>query len=294
MNNRPECLPCCLRRVLHTADRTTTDEWLHRKILADVMADLGRVDDKTTPAEVIHELAKRTARTLGVADPYAEEKRRWIEETTGNSDWIRGIVDGSPDPFDAALRLSIASNILDCELRQDVVKGFSMRGLVEGFASLPFASENVEDFRAAVEAAEKVLFVHDAAGELYFDRILIEKMSKPRGAVYSAVRAAPILADATREDALLVGLDTVATIVDPGIDCLGVPLNACSQEFRDLYRSADIIVAKGQACYETLEGKDAEIDGVEKPIYFLLRVKCPVMARHLGAGVGDCVLEASR
>ena len=293
MNNRPECLPCCLRRVLHTADRTTTDEWLHRKILADVMADLGRVDDKTTPAEVIHELAKRTARTLGVADPYAEEKRRWIEETTGNSDWIRGIVDGSPDPFDAALRLSIAANLLDCELRHDVVKGFSMRGLVEGFASLPFASEKVEDFRAAVAAAGRVLFVHDAAGELFFDRLLIEKMSKPPGSVYSAVRAAPILADATREDALLVGLDTVATIVDPGIDCLGVPLNACSQEFRDLYRSADIIVAKGQACYETLEGKDAEIDGVEKPIYFLLRVKCPVMARHLGAGVGDCVLEAS-
>jgi uncharacterized protein with ATP-grasp and redox domains len=280
--------------VLHTADRTTTDEWLHRKILGDVMSDLGRVDDKTTPAEVIHELAKRTARTLGVPDPYAEEKRRWIEETTGNGDWIRSIVERSPDPFGAALRLSIAANILDCELRQDVVKGFSMRSLVEGFESLPFAPDNVEDLRAAVTGAERILFVHDAAGELFFDRILIEQMRKPPGAIHSAVRAAPILADATREDAALVGLDAVATIVDPGIDCLGVPLNACSQEFRDIYRSADLIVAKGQACYETLEGKDAEIDGVSKPIFFLLRVKCPVMARHLGAAVGDCVLEASR
>ena len=294
MNNRPECLPCCLRRVLHSADRTTTDEWLHRKILADVMSDLGRVDDKTTPAEVIHELARRTARTLGVADPYAEEKRRWIEETTGNSEWIRGLVDGSPDPFDAALRLSIASNILDCELRHEVVKGFSMRSLVEGYASLTLATENLDDFREAASGARKILFVHDAAGELFFDRLLIEKLEKPPGAVYSVVRAAPILADATREDALAVGLEEVATIIDPGIDCLGVPLNACSQEFRDHYRSADIVIAKGQACYETLEGKDAQIDGVEKPIFFLLRVKCAVMARHLGASVGDCVLEASR
>lgn len=259
--------------------------------MAEVMQDLVRMDDKATPAEVIHMATRRTGKTLGLTDPYADEKKRWAEETTGNADWIRSVVDSSPDPFLAALRLSVAANILDCELRADVVKGFSIKGLVEGFMEVPFELDNVEDFRQAIQKAAKVLFIHDAAGELFFDRLLIEKFEKSSSSVVSVVRNSPILADATREDALAVGLDKVSDIIDPGLDCLGVPLNACSEEFREHYRSADVVLAKGQAALETLEGKDSEIDGAEKEIFFLLRVKCPVLARHVGASVGDCVME---
>ncbi|HVR75856.1 MAG TPA: ARMT1-like domain-containing protein [Planctomycetota bacterium] len=294
MNNRPECLPCCLRRILHTAERATTDEWLHRKILAEAMQALSRVDDKATPAEVIHVVARKTGKTLGVADPYLEEKRRWIEETTGNAAWIRSVVASSPDPFLAALRLSIAANVLDCELRQDFVKGLNLKSLMEGSDAIPFATENVEDFRQAVRGAGKVLFIHDSAGEIFFDRLLIEevrKLRQPPMDIVSAVRSVPILADATREDALAVALEEVATVIDLGIDCLGVPLSACSEEFRECYRAADVIVAKGQASFETLEGKDSRIDGLEKQVFFLLRVKCALLARYLGASVGDIVLE---
>jgi uncharacterized protein with ATP-grasp and redox domains len=221
-----------------------------------------------------------------------EEKRRWVEETTGNADWIRSAVDGADDPFAAAVRLSIAANLLDCELRQDFAKGFSLRTLVENDGRLPLAPEAVDDFRRAVEGAGSVLFVHDSAGELLFDRILIEKMGKASGRVWSVVRIAPSLADATREDAEAVGLGEVAQVIDPGIDCRGIPLNACSEELRERYRAADLVVAKGQAAYETLEGKEGEIDGERKTIFYLLRVKCAVLARHLGAAVGDLVLEA--
>ena len=293
MNNRPECIPCCLRRVLHTADKCTTDEWLHRKILGDAMQELARVDDKATPAEVIHGVARRITRTLGVPDPYLEEKRRWVNDATGNGDWIRSAVQGQPDPFLAAAHLSIAANILDCELRQDIVtKKFSLKSLVEHFSRIPFQKDAVEEFRQAVERAGTILFIHDAAGELFFDRLLIECFGKPPAAVFSVVRESPILADATREDAVAVGLDRVARILTPGVDCLGIPLNSCSTDFREHYRSAEVVIAKGQACFETLEGNDSRIDGAAKEIFFLLRVKCQLLARHLGVSVGDCVLEA--
>jgi hypothetical protein len=255
------------------------------------MQDLARVDDKATPAEVIHLAIRRTGKTLGLADPYAGEKKRWAEETTGNADWIRSVVNRFPDPFAAALRLSIASNILDCELRADVVKGFSIKALVEGFMEVPFEPDNVEDFRQAVQTAERILFIHDAAGEIFFDRVLIETFKKRPSAVVCAVRDSPILLYATGEDALAAGLDKVAQVIHPGLDCLGAPLNACSEEFREHYRKADVVVAKGQAAFETLEGKDSQIDGAEKAIFFLFRVKCPVLARHVGAAVGDSVLE---
>ncbi len=293
MNNRPECLPCCLRRILHTADRSTADDWLRRKILAEAMQALSRVDDKATPADVIHGVAKRASKTLGLVDPYVEEKRRWIDDALGIEERIRAAIDGAADPFAAALRLSIAANLLDCELRADFTRPVSVKSLLEGYGEVPFAPQNLEDFREALRAAKSVLFIHDTAGELFFDRLLIEKMQKPRQAVVSVVREAPILADATRGDAVAVGLDKVATIIDPGIDCLGVPLAACSEEFRAQYRAADVVVAKGQAAFETLEGKDSQIDGEEKQVFFLLRVKCGLIGRHLGAGVGDSVLEVS-
>ena len=292
MNNRPECIPCLLRRVLHTADRATTDDWLHRKILGEVMSELERVDDVATPAELIHLVSRRASKTLGIPDPYAEEKRKWLEETTGNAEWIQSIVDKAADPFAAALRLSVAANLLDCEFRQELVQNFSLKSLVKGYEQVPFSSDNIEDLRSAVDGAKRVLFVHATAGELFFDQLLIRSFRKDPTAVFSVVRTTPILAHATAADATAVGLDQVATIVTPGIDCLGLPLNACSEEFREVYREADVVIAKGQPCLETLEGPEARLGDTETEVYFLLRAKCAVVARHLGVAVGDSVLEA--
>lgn len=293
MNNRPECIPCCLRRVLSTADRATSDEWLHRKILGEAMQELDRVDDVATPAEVIHAVFRRTTKTLGVPNPFQEEKRRWIEETTSNVDWINAALEAAADRFQAALQLSLAANILDCEFRQEIVASFSLKSLVAGFQEVPFQPDNVEDFRQAIERAERVLFVHATAGELVFDKLLIETFGKPRERVFSTVRESPVLAHATREDADGVGLEDVANVVDPGIDCLGLPLSACSEEFRAIYEKADVVIAKGQACFETLEGGESRVGGERKETFFLLRAKCPVVARQLGVAVGDSVLEAN-
>jgi uncharacterized protein with ATP-grasp and redox domains len=45
-----------------------------------------------------------------------------------------------------------------------------------------------------------------------------------------------------------------------------------------------LIIAKGQGNYESLHDAD-------KPIFFLLKAKCDIVARSLGCGVGDRVLK---
>ncbi len=81
-------------------------------------------------------------------------------------------------------------------------------------------------------------------------------------------------------------LDGVTRVIDPGISALGIPLNECTREFRDQFESADLVLGKGQAHYETLA--DGEITS-----YFLMRVKCQVMAKHQGVSVADIVLVKS-
>jgi damage-control phosphatase, subfamily I len=288
MNYRPYCIPCFLRRTLHTAELATSDEWLHRKILGEIMADLARTEEGGTPADIVLGIFRKTARTLGLADPYAEEKRRWQQEVLANEEWIREKVDASPDPFVAALRLSIAANQLDNELRPIL----TLRSLVESIEEPGFEPEALDGFQEAVAGAKKLLFVHSTAGELVFDRLLIERMGKPRSAVTSVVRRECVLTDALREDAVAAGIERIAgEIVDPGIDCRGVPLAECSEEFRSRFMASDVIIVKGQAGYQTLEGRESAQGVEDKQIFFLMSVKCPVMASYLGASLGELVVE---
>jgi uncharacterized protein with ATP-grasp and redox domains len=129
-----------------------------------------------------------------------------------------------------------------------------------------------------------VLYLADNAGETVFDRLLIETLDVP---VIYAVKGGPILNDATQEDALAAGIGRAAEVISSGADAPGTILSRCSGEFRQLYDRSELIIAKGQANYETLSEEGARV-------FFLLQVKCPVIARDVGTPVGSIVLRRGR
>jgi uncharacterized protein with ATP-grasp and redox domains len=98
-----------------------------------------------------------------------------------------------------------------------------------------------------------------------------------------AVRGAPVINDATRDDARSAGLEGLVEIIDIGSDAPGTILDDCSSAFRNRMERADLILAKGQGNYETLSGEDYNI-------FFLFKVKCPVIANHSGHPLGAHVI----
>ncbi len=124
------------------------------------------------------------------------------------------------------------------------------------------------------------VYLADNAGETVFDRVLIETLAKPTTYV---VKGGPVLNDALLEDALDAGLDRVADIIDNGSDAPGTILDLCSATMRAEFDAASLIVAKGQANYETLSD-------CPRDIFFLLQVKCHVIAQHVGVPVGSMVI----
>jgi uncharacterized protein with ATP-grasp and redox domains len=130
-------------------------------------------------------------------------------------------------------------------------------------------------------AARSILYLADNAGEIVFDRLLIERL--PAGRVTVVVRGAPVINDATRADAQVAGLDRIAEIIDNGSDAPGTVLEDCSAQFRERFESADVIIAKGQGNFETLSAAGANI-------CFLLKIKCPVLATHTGIELGTQAL----
>jgi uncharacterized protein with ATP-grasp and redox domains len=148
---------------------------------------------------------------------------------------------------------------------------------------LPLSIDHYESFKRSMENAKTILYIGDNAGETVFDKILMETFQKD---TIFAVRDVPIINDATIEDAQKSGIDRIARIVSSGCDTPGTILKRCSPEFMDIFRTADIIISKGQGNYEGLSDEKREI-------FFLLKVKCRVVARNLDAQVGEMILKNS-
>jgi uncharacterized protein with ATP-grasp and redox domains len=193
---------------------------------------------------------------------------------------LRRQVETASTPFEAAVRLAIAGNIIDFAITSTVDYRTVKESIDEALRA-PIDSGAVAALRDAIGGAGEILYIADNAGETVFDRLLIELLPLER--VAFVVRGGPVINDATLVDAEVAGLAGLVEIIDTGSDAPGTILEICSQRFQERFRRADLVIAKGQGNYETLSDAD-------KRIFFLLKVKCPVLANDIGCEVGRLVV----
>jgi uncharacterized protein with ATP-grasp and redox domains len=261
--------------------QSTDDVWLQWKALDEALAQLASIEKDTTPSELAYEILKPTMKTLGVTDPYADQKKEFTNEAKAFAPQLEEIMNKAKDKIRTALALAAAGNALDSTL----YSGRTIKDIVDNALDNGFAVDDSEDFINELANARNILYILDNAGELYFDRVLLEEL---RGRELTCVvRKEPILSDATHDDAVEAGIDKLAKIIDPGVDTIGIPLQLCSHEFKDVFKAADMVIAKGQAAYETLD--DTEKDAC----YFLLMAKCDSVAKSLGVNAEDIVIVKS-
>ena len=123
------------------------------------------------------------------------------------------------------------------------------------------------------------MYLGDNAGEIVFDKLLIETIGNKN--VTYVVRSAPILNDVTINDAKEVGIDNVAEVISSGYDAPSTVLSKSGTTFLNKYLSADLIISKGQG---NLEGLLYEND---PRIFFILMAKCDVIAETLKVNKGS-------
>ena len=138
------------------------------------------------------------------------------------------------------------------------------------------------ELKQAIAKADTVLYLGDNSGEIVFDKLFVETMMHPN--LWFAVRGAPVINDVTIDDARYVGMDQVAEVISNGYDAPSTLPEHCSLEFQKLFNQADVIISKGQGNLEGLLEYPTD-----KEIYFLLMVKCDVIADILGVQKGSFV-----
>lgn len=278
VKSRPECIPCIIEQVINTVRRVTQDDWIVGKVIKEVMQELARSDLELSPAELSYQALSFALKAVGAQDPFAEEKKRYNRRVLALLPKLRAAVNEAEDPLHAAARFAIAGNIIDL----GIDSRFDLDEEIERALHVPLALDASDELKPALKTASRILYILDNTGEIVFDRLLMELLKDKT--LTAVVRKSPILNDATAEDAREVGIDQFARIIDPSQDMLGVVLALASEGLRREFYAADVVISKGQANFETLHGCD-------RPVFFMLRAKCPIVAAALGVRVGDTVLH---
>jgi len=282
MQTSAECIPCFVRQATEAITLSVKSPSRRTKILQCVLHGLADADWSNSPPAVAQELHRIIRRETGTSDPYRAVKERMNRLATGLLPQCRALIAGAADPREMLVRVAVLGNLLDSGAKNP----FEPEDLPQVLATLadkPLAGDPQELFHAA-QQAKRILFLADNAGEIVFDRLLIEAL--PTTKVTVAVRGRPILNDALHEDAALAGITECVTVIDNGSDAPGTVLADCSAEFRTHFQRADLIIAKGQGNYETLAETQA-------PIFFLFTVKCPLVAAQIGEPTGTLIAKKS-
>jgi len=283
MRSYLDCLPCFLRQALESARMATNDATVHEQVMRAVLRAIRSMDMRQSPPVMGQRIHRLIRELLGEADPYREIKDRFNRLALTLYPELKERVTRSANPMAAAIRLAIAGNIIDCGVNSDLGEA-DVHDAVEHAFAKPLNGD-MNDFADTVSTAGQILYLADNAGEIVFDRLLIEQM--PREKVTVVVRGGPVINDATMDDARAAGLPGLVKVIDNGSDAPGTILEDCSETFRKRFNAAGVVIAKGQGNYETLSE-------VGREIFFMLKIKCPVIAGDIGYQVGALVLRRRR
>ena len=274
---------------LGIARRTGLDEPQQREVLNRVAEMLPGFPSDASPPQMSLQINRMIRQMTGEPDPFAEEKEQSNRMALEAAPEVRRLIARSGQPLRTAVEFAIAGNSIDLGVSSDLDLTQAMQQLVDDEESR-IGAEAPENFalpalKADLAGAETLLFIADNAGEIVFDMLLIEQLRTdfPQLKMTVAVRHAPIINDATLEDAEAIGLTGLVPVISSGSEAPGTLLSMCSAEFMRLFDSADVVISKGQGNYETLSE-------VERGMYFLFKTKCKVIARDSGSEVGDIML----
>ncbi|MBW2656926.1 MAG: DUF89 family protein, partial [Deltaproteobacteria bacterium] len=261
----PQCIDCLLSltksaTLMAAPDNTSLAEKTEsaaRKILADAEINV------TSSPQVANRILREIRRLSGVEDPFAEFKAREMDQARKIFSQLKTPVG---DDLHSCVSLALLGNTLDFFINSEqVLADLPLQFLNE----ISYFQDDTDQLEAVLrEKPAKVLYLTDNAGEIYFDLPLYEYIRDRSRKTILVVKGGPSLNDLTRTELKSAGLEKLFdTVMDTGTDGAGIDWENVSRDFLDLIASADLVISKGMANFETLYPRD-----VSAPVFFLFKV----------------------
>ena len=286
---KPDCIPCILRMTITCLRKLPLDEAAVKALYTDILEipALHGLNWDTTSVEVIENIWQKIVKRVNTPDPFFEEKANQNQKIMDLYPYLEGMVNAAADPLFMAVKLSILGNSMDLMVAD---KSVTFENSISEKVKMPLSNENYSQFKQQLKASRHLLIFGDNAGEIVFDKLLIETIKKlHHPEITFVVRSLPTLNDATLKEAKSVGLDKITAVVENGIDgpVPGTLLSRCSSEVNDLVRQSDLIISKGGGNFDTL---DEQRKHMAKNISFLLLSKCYPYCNHFNTKLYQPIL----
>ncbi len=273
------CLQCHQKSIKALINKFKPSPKIAQQLIVESNQLLAVHSEKTNPevATYIQRLAKHK---LNAVSLYHHEKLMANTLLLAGYGYWKKYVQDSANPFLSAVKLAMAGNIIDYGAHTAPT---DIEATIKEILTKPLNDAVVENLAVEVSRANKILYLGDNAGEIVFDKLLIETMAHSN--VTYVVRGKPVLNDVTLKDARQTGINQFCRVISNGYDAPSTLLEHYSKEFLQEYNSADLIISKGQGNFEGL------MDVPHPNTYFLLMAKCTLIAGMLNAKVGDLVIK---
>jgi len=274
-----DCIPCFLRQALQAARFSTDNEKKQEDVLRASLTAIFESNWHNTPSIIGYKVHFTVMDVLGVDDPYREEKIRSNAIVLDMYQDLQKEIENNNDPVDKAIRFAIAGNIMDYGAKSE----FNIHDTLQRLKYEGLKIDHSTKLKNDIKNAKTIAYITDNAGEIVFDRLLMETMDKTYGKKewHVHVKARPIINDATIENAIQAGLDKVENITIDVIDFGRGYDDRTDPEFLGKLAAYDVVISKGQGNYEALSNA-GNIN-----FYFLLMAKCPLVAKDIGVEMGD-------
>jgi len=280
-----DCIICYIKQALNAAKMVTDDKQILETILRKSLIAAADFDCNKTGLLTQAKIQEAIKDIMPDKDPYSSIKEEFDLICLGLEKELKDIIKRSSDQFETALRISLAGNIIDFGPKQSINKE-DVLDSIEKALHQNLDKNKIRLLKENIDRAKKILFIGDNAGEIVLDKIFIENL--PREKITYVVRGGPALNDSTMKDAKIVGMEKLVNVITTGLAMPAALLKLCSKEFISEYEKSDLVITKGQGNYEALSDED-------KNIFFLLKIKCPVVEKSFKGRhkLGEIVVDRS-
>lgn len=278
-----ECIKCLLNKFLKNQP-TDRDEGYNLFYIQTLLRILSEA--KLTDSAPI--IMNRIEKALGTRGDFSKEKLYFNELLIKKQDFIREKIASASEPLKLAVKFAQLGNYIDFGAL-DSVSEEVLESKLNSADKMEIDETEFRNLQTDLERAERLVYLTDNCGEVVLDKLLIEELKAqyPRLQVDVLVRGYPVLNDATMEDAEQIGLTEVANVTSNGSSIAGTVLEDISNKAKAIIDSADVIIAKGQANFETLRY-------CKKNIYYLFLCKCKTFADRFNVEPGTGMMINDR
>lgn len=276
MKLNPFCL-CCILNKQEKLIRSYPDMEKKTEYMKKLMALIANTKETDCAPSLSVDIQKLYSSFWNCpAEDYTEVKKDFNRFMLDIEHTLEEKIRSSADPLETALLYARIGNYIDFAALSNVNQETALTLLENNSDSLD--QEEYSIFLKELNSAKRLVYITDNCGEIVLDKLAIKilKETYPDLDITVLVRGYPVINDATMEDAEEIGLTDFVKVIDNGSNVAGTWIPGINQTARELLENADMIIAKGQGNFETMN--DCGLN-----VYYLFLCKCDLFQRRFHA-----------